>query len=214
MHLPLKCMRNRGIMEGDMITLPQPRFDGEISLEQTINTRTSIRSYSTEPINLGQLSQVAWAAQGLSSQSQQRTVPSAGAIYPLELYVVSGNVQDLVAGIYHYLPREHCLKMMVSGDKRRELAAAALNQGSIKQGAFSIIISAYYDKMAVRYGQRARRYVDIEVGHVGQNIYLQATALRLGTVAIGAFHDELVQRTLALSTDQAPLYIMPVGRIE
>ncbi len=194
-----------------MITLPQPKFDGKISLELAINARTSIRSYTTEPINLGQLSQVVWAAQGMSSQSQRHTVPSAGAIYPLELYVVSGNVQDLVAGIYHYLPREHCLKMMVSGDKRRELAAAALNQGSIKQGAATLVISAIYERMAVRYGQRARRYVDMEVGHAGQNIYLQATALRLGTVAIGAFHDELVQRILGLHQDEVPLYIMPIG---
>lgn len=197
-----------------MITLPQPGFDGEISLEQVVNTRTSIRSYSTDPINLRQLSQLVWAAQGLSTHSQRRTVPSAGALYPLELYTVVGNVQDLVAGIYRYLPREHCLKMMASGDKRSELAAAALNQGSIKQGGFSLVISAYYERMAVRYGQRARRYVDMEVGHAGQNIYLQATALGLGTVAIGAFHDELVQKTLGLDREETPLYIMPVGKID
>lgn len=195
-----------------MITLPPPQYDSEVSLESSINARESQRSYTAEALSMHQVGQLLWSAQGLTSNARRRTVPSAGAIYPLELYAIVGNVQDLVPGIYHYLPQEHCLKMLESGDKRSELAAAALNQGSIKQGAVNFVISACYERMAERYGQRARRYIDMEVGHAGQNIYLQATALGLGTVAIGAFHDELVHRTLVLSAEEVPLYIMPVGR--
>jgi SagB-type dehydrogenase family enzyme len=195
--------------------LPPPSQQGGLSLEAAIAARRSLRHFASDTISLPQLSQLLWAAQGISDhQEELRTVPSAGASYPLEIFVVCGDncVEELAEGIYHYNIAHHSLSRHYAGEVRPELARAALNQNFIAQAPMSVVIGALYERTARIYGERGERYVHMEVGHVGQNIYLQAVALGLATVAIGAFHDELVSRALRLDESLKPLYVMPVGR--
>ena len=174
--------------------------------------RRSVRNYTGEPLTLAEVSQLLWAAQGITSPSGGRTAPSAGALYPLEIYLLAGEVTDLPAGIYHYLPVEHALNPVVGGDQRQVLYEAALSQSAVKDAAAVIVITAVYERTTVKYGERGFQYVYIEVGSAAQNIYLQAFSLDLGTVFIGAFHDDQVKLILQLSGDETPLGIMPVGR--
>ena len=203
------------------IYLPSPSQKGDVSLEETIAKRRSIRHFTSEAISQLQLSQILWAAQGITdTRLKYRTVPSAGATYPLEIFVVCGRngIEDMADGIYHYHIDSHSLALRYSGDVRLELAKAALDQEYIYEATVDIIICAVYSRTLVGYGDRGERYVHIEVGHAGQNIYLQATALGLVTVAIGAFDDERVGKVLGLDKEykplsiMEPLYIMPVGR--
>ncbi len=168
-----------------------------------------------KPVSQSQLSQILWAAQGITnSLRKRRAVPSAGATYPLEIFVVCGrnSVEGIDAGIYHYDLARHSLTQHHKGDARIELATAALDQEFIYEAPVDIVICAEYERTLSRYGHRGERYVHIEVGHAGQNIYLQATALGLATVAIGAFNDEQVSEVLRLDKQYKPLYIMPVGK--
>jgi SagB-type dehydrogenase family enzyme len=196
-----------------MITLPEPTYEGKISLEAALKARKSIRLYSTEPLLTDDVSQLLWAAQGLNRKNRMRTAPSAGALYPLEVYLVAGLVQDLQAGVYRYHPFSHELDLVESGDKRRELAISALHQDCIERGAISLVLAGVYERTSMKYGSRAERYVHIEIGHAAQNIYLQAVSLDLGTVMVGAFHDEKVQQTLSMRRNESPLCIMPVGNL-
>ncbi len=196
----------------DTIKLPGPVYDGKTSLEKALKERRSIRQYKNLPITLSDISQLLWAAQGISGSGGRRTAPSAGALYPLEVYVVAGNVSDLPAGIYLYKPRDHGLLKIADGDKRIELSKAALSQSSIKQAAAVLVLSAVYERVTIKYGERGIRYVHMEAGHAAQNVFLEATALDLGTVVIGAFRDEQVSSILHLPDREQPLYIMPVGR--
>ena len=173
-----------------------------------------MRDFARQPISQSQLSQILWSAQGTSDISWSRTVPSAGATYPLEIFIAcgAGGVEQIGEGIYRYDPDSHGLIRHYAGDVRLELARAALGQEYIYEAPLNIIICAIYERTMRRYGNRGERYVHIEVGHAGQNIYLQATALGLGTVAIGAFNDEAVTEALRLEKPYRPLYIMPVGK--
>ena len=195
-----------------LITLPEPRYDSDVSIEQSLLQRRSIRSCTGEPLTLEEVSQLLWAAQGITDPRGFRTAPSAGALYPLEVYVVVGDVKNLACGIYTYEPGEHKLALCIKGDKRSELADAALAQPWVKEGAVVIVFTAVYGRTAIKYGERGIRYVHIEVGHAAQNLCLQATAMGLGVVTVGAFHDEEVSRLLNLSEDEEPLYIISVGR--
>ena len=194
------------------VELPEPRYDSDVSLEQSLLQRRSVRSYTGEPLTLQELSQLLWAAQGITDPSGFRTAPSAGALYPLEVYVVVADVQDLTPGIYKYEPHEHQLVRIIDGDKRVELADAALAQGCVTEGAVAIVFTAVYERTTRKYGDRGIRYVHIEAGHAAQNLCLQATAMDLGAVTIGAFYDEEVAELLNLPEDERPLYIIPVGR--
>jgi len=194
------------------VSLPEPRKDGDVSVEQSMLHRRSTRSYSGEPLTLTEVSQLLWAAQGITSPGGYRTAPSAGALYPLELYIVVGNVEGLEAGIYKYEPTGHELNLLVGSDFRSKLASAALSQSSVATGAMSIVFTAVYDRTTVKYGDRGIRYVHIEVGHAAQNLCLQAVALDLGAVTVGAFSDGSVAKLLDLPDDETPLYIIPVGR--
>ncbi len=195
---------------GELIVLPEPRLDSDVSVEEAIAKRRSIRSYTDEPITLDQLSQLLWAAQGVTEERRKyRSAPSAGPTYPFEVYLVVGNVKGLSPGIYHYLPEEHALEAVKTGEFRRELQRAALNQEWVGNAPVDIVLVAFYERTTRVYGERGVRYVHMEAGHIGQNIYLQATALGLGTVAVGAFDDDDVRRLL--ETDGEPLYIFPVG---
>lgn len=194
-----------------IITLPKPNLTGTVSIETALQQRRSVREYQDEPLNMQQVSQLLWAAQGVTSSDGRRTAPSAGAIYPLEVYLVVGNVTDLAAGVYHYLPKSNTLEAVVAGDVRASLANAAMGQASVGKGAINIVITAQISKTAEKYGVRAERFVAMEAGHAAENIYLQAVGLKLGTVSIGAFDDRAVMQLLNLPRYEEPLYIMPVG---
>jgi SagB-type dehydrogenase family enzyme len=197
------------------IQLPPPTSKGSMSLEEAIVLRRSARHFTQESISQSQLSQILWATQGVTDiRSGDRAIPSAGATYPLEIFVVCGSngIEGISDGIYHYNPESHSLTTHRQGDFKQELARVALEQEYIYQAPLDIVICAVYERTRTRYGARGERYVHIEVGHAGQNIYLQATALGLATVAIGAFHDEQVREVLQLDKRIKPLYIMPVGK--
>ena len=194
------------------VELPEPRYDSGVSIEETLLKRRSVRDYTGEPLTLQEVSQLLWAAQGTTDPTGFRTAPSAGATYPLEIYVVVGDVENLTEGVYRYKSAEHKLMKVLDGDWRAELAAAALGQSSVKEGAMDIIVTAVYERTTQRYGDRGIRYVHMEAGHAAQNVYLQAVALGLGTVVIGAFHDDQVREILKLPQNEQPLYIIPVGR--
>ena len=197
------------------IYLPPPRQEGGMSLAEVIARRRSIRDFTPEPVSPSELSEILWAAQGITNNSlSSRTVPSAGATYPLDFFVVCGDncVEAVESGIYHYNIDSHSLTRHHKGDVRPELARAALAQEFIYEAPIDIVICAIYERTLRRYGTRGERYVHMEVGHARQNIYLQDTALGLATVAIGAFYDEPVREVLRLEKQTKPLYIMPVGK--
>jgi len=198
------------------IPLPEPETEGAVSVEEAISKRRSIREYSEEPITLHELSQLLWSAQGITDPIRKlRAAPSAGATYPIEVYVVIGEdcVEGLQSGVYHYVPHNHRIDLLLKGDLRSDLSAASLGQAWIAEAPMNIVITAVYERTTARYGDRGTRYVHMEAGHVAENIYLEATALNLGTVTVGAFNDEEVQKVLGLPDDCEPLYVMPVGHI-
>ncbi|MFW6140892.1 MAG: SagB/ThcOx family dehydrogenase [Acidobacteriota bacterium] len=212
--------------ENSIIPLPEPQKKGEMSVESALQSRRSTRRYKKDPFSKKALAQILWAAQGINRKSSNppalwgdrpwpgglRTAPSAGALYPLDVYVAAGEVEDLAPGVYRYLPGEHALEHTAEGDRRAKLCQAALNQSCVREGAVVLIISGVYARSAAKYGDRAPRYTHIETGAVGQNIYLQAESMGLGTVMVGAFHDKKVQSVLGLSSDEVPLAIMPIGK--
>ena len=183
------------------------------SLEELLQQRRSIREYVDAPLTRDEVMKLLWAGQGITSDRGFRTAPSAGALYPLELYLVAGDVDDLAPGIYKYNPAKDELALVKEGDVRASLAAASLGQRSVADGAIDIVMAAVYERTKVKYGSRGERYVHIEVGHAAQNICLEATALGLGLVTIGAFDDAEVAKIIGMSQDESPLYVIPVGRI-
>lgn len=198
--------------ESLLIALPTPLYDSNTSVEQALLERRSIREYRLEPLTLAEISQLLWAAQGITHPAGLRTAPSAGALYPLEIYLLAGNVTDLRAAIYRYNPESHALSLIAEGDQRLALYQAALGQSAVQDAAAVIVIAAIYERTTVKYGERGVSYVHMEVGSAAQNLYLQATSLNLGTVFIGAFHDDEVKKVLHMAADEQPLGLMPVGR--
>ena len=194
-----------------MMELPQPQWTGTVSVEQALQSRRSVRSFKAQPLTLNEVSQLLWAAQGMTG-APYRTAPSAGALYPLEIYVAVGNVEGLDAGVYHYNPPAHALSVVRKGDVLRSLSRAAYWQDHAGAGAIAIVFSAVYERTTGKYGQRGIRYVHMDAGHAAQNVYLQAEALGLGTVVVGAFMDSWVKRALQMKDDERPLSIMPVGK--
>ncbi len=195
-----------------MIQLPEPRYDSDISLEESIVQRRSVREYTGEPLALQEVSQLLWAAQGITSTEGWRTAPSAGGTYPLEVYVVVGDVEDLSLGAYRYIPKGHRLVKIVDGDVQEDITDAALGQEWVREGAAIFVFTAIYERTTQRYGDRGVRYVHMEVGHAAENFVLQAVALGLGSVTIGAFHDDQIRDILNLPESEVPLYVIPVGR--
>ncbi len=194
------------------IKLPEPKYNSDVSLEQSLVKRRSVRDYTGEVLTLEEVSQLLWAAQGTTSARGFRTAPSAGALYPLELYLIVGDVQDLATGIYLYKPKKHELVMIAGKDVRQQLAGAALGQSSVKNGAIDLVFTAVYQRITRKYGDRGIKYVHMEIGHAAQNVCLQATAMNLGVVTIGAFDDQKVSKILNLPKDEEPLYIIPIGK--
>jgi len=198
--------------EGEIIALVEPARSSPMSVEQALWGRRSVRQYRDEALTLEQVSQLLWAAQGVSDAAGHRTAPSAGGLYPLEVYLVAGKVDDLEAGVYHYLPREHSIVRVASGDIRTAIASAALDQRWIQDAPVILVIAAVYERTQVKYGDRTVRYVNMEVGAAAQNVYLQAESLGLGTVMVGAFYELRVQSAMELEEDVVPLALMPVGK--
>jgi SagB-type dehydrogenase family enzyme len=188
-----------------MSRLPQPTVKGNMSVEEALNTRRSVREFSGADVSDNDLSQIVWAAQGITGPQGFRTAPSAGALYPIEVYIVN------VTGVYHYIPLNHSLEKIREGDVKDDLMRAALNQNAVGHAPLDLVITGMYERTAVKYGDRAERYVCLEAGHVAQNVLLQCTALHLGAVPIGAFDDAKVQDVLGISHDNRPLYIIPIG---
>lgn len=201
-------------------TLSTPDNKGNISVEEALYNRRSRRDFQDKEISEKQLSQILWACYGITSPRAEnsamrgglRTAPSAGALYPLEIYVLVGKVKNIKPGIYKYIAKNHKIVMTINRDLRKELCAAALNQEMISKAPAVLFYSAIYNRCTERYGNRGReRYVCMDLGHSAQNVYLQVEALHLGTCAIGAFNDDSVKKTMQLSSDEEPLYIMPIG---
>jgi len=202
------CICAQGV---GMIKLPDPDKQGSVTLEKALNERRSLRQYKQEKLSLSEISQILWAAHGTNAFGKV-TVPSAGARYPLRLYLIVGNVAGINQGIYRYNNKENVLELLEEGDKRIELSSACLGQKAIASAPAVIVICADYSITTSRYKERGRRYVEIEVGHTGQNICLQAVALGLGTVPIGAFSDQVVKDVLGVREE--PIYILPIGKAE
>jgi len=210
--------------------LPAPKLDGTMSVEKALANRRSHRSFQDKPLSAEQLSQILWSAYGITQPREDnpnrpanrpsfrgglRTAPSAGATFPLEIYAIVGNVTGIEPGVYRYISEENKLVRVIARDVREELTAAALGQTMVRDAPVTVFYSAVFSRSTVRYGDRGReRYVAMDLGHSAQNIYLQAEAMGLGTVAIGAFHDDEVSRVLQLPAEEEPLYMMPVGYIQ
>ena len=208
-----------GVVSGEVIRLPWPSFEGRVSVERALSTRRSIRDYTSEPVSLEEVSQILWSAYGITETEYGfKTTPSAGATYPLEVYLVvnprgvSHGEDFIEAGSYKYDPHSHSLFLVRRGDFRNDLYRAALEQEWVRDAAANLVFTAIFRRTTGRYGKRGIRYVWIEVGHAGQNVYLQATAMGLATVAIGAFHDSWVKEIIGASDEEEPLYIMPIAR--
>ena len=189
----------------EILALPAPLTDGPMSLEEALAQRHSVRSFAETSLTLDELSQLLWAAQGITRDWGGRTAPSAGALYPLELYLVTE------AAAYHYLPTEHGLVTLTTQDLRDALWDAGLQQDALREAPATLVIAAIFERTATKYGDRASRYVYMEAGHAAQNVLLQAVALGLGAVPIGAFHEEQLAEALGLLPDHIPIYLIPIG---
>jgi len=202
------------------IYLPSPQFDGFVSIEKALHERRSRRDFQDREISLENLSQILWAAYGITLPNTDypflgggfRTAPSAGGRYPLEIYIAVGKVHGLVSGLYKYFPEGHKIKKVINEDIRSELCVAAMGQTMVREAPVSIVYTAVFSRTTERYGQRGReRYVCMDLGHSAENVYLQVEALGLGTCAVAAFSDVKMSEVLQLPKEEEPLYIMPVG---
>ena len=214
--LPSRPSQYKAYPGASMIKLPKPEYRG-IILEEAIRERRSARKYSSKPVNLQQLSQLLFAAQGVNGKSygtELRTVPSAGALYPFEIYLVVNRVQGLEPGIYHYNVLEHELELVKSGKFGSKITNAGLKQDMLGKAAVTFVLSAIFDRTRHKYGERGFRYIYIEAGHISQNIYLQSISLGLGSVVVGAFHDDKVNKIIDVDgKKEAAIYLHAVGAL-
>jgi len=192
-------------------SLPPAALDGKISLEKAMQKRRTVRELGRGRISLNQISQILWAAQGITNSEGFRTSPSAGALFPLEVRIVNGNVQGIPAGTFRYSPEKNELVQESDTDIRRELAIAALDQAWINENSVLVVISAVVARCSIKYGERGLRYCFLEAGHAAQNILLQAAAMDLETGLVGAFDDSLVQKLINMETGEQPIYLIPIG---
>jgi SagB-type dehydrogenase family enzyme len=202
------------------IKLPHPRTSGDQSFEEILSNRRSRRQFQTSSLSLSEISQILWAAYGLKELENSkrndgkpnRTCPSAGALFPLKIYLMAGSIMDIPSGFYHFIPDEHALRLIHNKDLREDFYNTAYPREMIRVAPASLVYIAIESKVQERYGERGRqRYIPMDIGHSAQNVYLQAEALGLGTCAIGAFDDEGIVRVLGLPAEEIPMYVMPVG---
>lgn len=204
-----------------IIQLPNPTLTSDVSVEEALQNRRSVRDFKTDALSLNEVSQVLWAAYGINEPRNNpaflrgglRTAPSAGALFPLDIYLVCGKVNGIKPGIYKYISSNHSLELIAEGDVRKELGKAALEQDFIEVAPISLVYVAVFKRTTQKYGDRGReRYVCMDLGHSAQNVYLQAYSLNLATCAVGAFTDKMVSMVMLLTDREEPLYIMPVGK--
>lgn len=197
------------------VSLPAPQLTGNLSVEAAIENRRSVRHYSNQSVTLDNVSQILWSAQGITNtQYQLRTAPSAGQVYPLEVYVIAGpNVSGLQEGVYQYEPSNNTLEMFMNGDLRSDLSNIADEQPWVKQAPLDILITGDNQQMIDKYPDKdlSTRFVDLEAGHAGENIYLQAESLGLATVSLGSFDSNQLSQKFELPSNETPLYIFPIG---
>lgn len=189
----------------ETIKLPKPKLKSSFSIEEAILKRRSVRSYSSRALTMDQISQLLWACQGITDAKGFRAAPSAGALYPLEIYLLNSD------GLYRYIPKSHQLQKMSVMNLKKDLARASHNQGFVEEAPVDIVICAVYERVASRYGERGIRYTDIEVGHAAENLHLQAVSMGLSSCPVGAFDDSAVSKILNLSDGEKAIYIVPVG---
>jgi SagB-type dehydrogenase family enzyme len=205
----------RNVPIGGSIKLPAPRLNGSMSVEKALDTRRSVRSYADAPLSIAEVGQLLWAAQGITDpKTGHRTAPSAMAVYPMTVYLVAGKVTGLAPGVYRYEPKDHSIVKIMDGDKRSEMVANG-GQPTFGKAPVDLVIAGDYGKMAAKMhgSQASSRFVDIEAGHVAENVCLQATALDLGTVTAAGFNQDKLKETLALPSAETPIYVMPVGKL-
>jgi SagB-type dehydrogenase family enzyme len=197
------------------VSLPDPQLTGNLSVEAAIQNRRSVRHYSNQSVTLGNVSQILWSAQGITdTPNQLRAAPSAGQVYPLEVYVIAGpNVSGLQEGVYQYESSNNTLEMLMNGDLRSDLSNIADGQPWVKQAPLDILITGNNQKMIDKYPNKdlSTRFVDLEAGHAGENIYLQAESLGLVTVSLGSFDSNQLTQKFELPNNETPLYIFPIG---
>lgn len=197
------------------VALPDPRGFRGLSVEEAIEARRSRREYAPGALSLEQLSRLLHAANGITAPSRGfRSAPSAGALYPIETYVIVHQVAQLQPGIYHYLVPEHALEQIRVGDLRSAVTLAGIGQEMLGQAQVCLVLSAIFQRTRWKYRERAYRYILLEAGHIGQNVYLAATSMGLGACAVGAFLDDMLNELLSLDgEEEATLYIIAVGRV-
>lgn len=203
--LALACPAQATAQSSDKVALPEPEIEGEMSLESAIAKRRSRRRYSKRDLSRVQVSQLLWSAQGITGAKEYRAAPSAGARYPLTLYVLRPT------GMFRYLPRGHRLEKVRADDVRAALWEHVYARPWLADSPAIFLIAADYQKTRKKYGAKADRFVHMEAGHAGQNLLLQATALGLHAVGIGAFHDRRAARTVELPRNETLLYVITVG---
>lgn len=196
----------------DTVQLPEPRRQSATAVERALAHRRSVRSFAETSLSLAEVGQLLWAAQGITHPDGLRTAPSAGARYPLELYLIAGQVADLQPGLYRYSPAAHALTLEMEGDKRADIARSAFRQTWVQDAPAIILVAAVFTRTRLKYGKRGVRYVHMEAGHVGQNIALQAVALGLGSTVVGSFDDARISAVAGLRREEQPLSLIPVGR--
>lgn len=214
--LPVKeaIAKDKQQRKGEGMKLPQPKMEGTITVAQAIRQRRTVRAFSSEILQLDQLSQLLWSAQGLTGKRRfKRAAPSAGALYPMDVYAIVGRngVVQVEAGVYRYEPRPHGLSLITRADLRDRVARAAISQMWMAEAPVNLVITAEYSRVTGKYGNRGVRYALIEAGHIGQNLFLQAGALGLKAGIVGAFRDKELAGVLQLPKSHEPLLIMPIG---
>ncbi len=197
----------------ELVKLPPPSHQGTMSVEEALKVRRTVRQFASRSLDLKQVSQLLWGADGLSDPRGYRTAASAGATYPLEIYLVVSErgVADLPAGVYRYRVAEHALEPGLKGDLRQAVARASLHQAWMAHAPVMVVIAAEYRRCTGRYGERGVMYTHMEAGHVGTNLFLQSEALGLGAGIVGAFEDKGLGQVLKLPKEHVPLLVMPVG---
>ncbi|MGA1843818.1 MAG: SagB/ThcOx family dehydrogenase [bacterium] len=206
----------RSAQDTARIPLPSPALTGTVSVEEAIKARRTRRNFSPDPLSMEEWGQILWAAQGITSEGGMgmRAAPSAGALYPLDIYLIAGEggTGSLSAGVYHYEPLQHALMRLSSEDMRKKVAEASLYQGWMAEAPGMILIAVEYARITGKYKERGIRYAHFEAGHVAQNCFLQAESLGLHVGIVGAFEDETMKKILPLPKGHEPLLILPVGR--
>jgi SagB-type dehydrogenase family enzyme len=193
------------------VALPKPDLIGRMTLERALAMRRSVREYAPTPLTLREVSQILWAAHGITGPEGKRTTPSARAVYPLQVWLVANDVTGLAPGIYCYSPADHALELVAAGDHRAAIAAAASGQKAVEQASAVVAVVGDSVLAAEKFHGRATAWLAMEAGFVVQNVYLEATATSLGTVMVGGFQDAAARQALGLPAKMVPLGFMPLG---